>query len=170
MKEVEKRTLYTVVGVLLAVVSILFCGCNDTTPHLNIENARDNLKQRDYYVSFDMKDTFFEGYEYCIDSYLEAESNLSDDAIILVKFNKVKDASLFYECILLPRINSLYSISETEFLTHLLKKYNTSMTSTEYNKLYDTMRENKNEIEDIGYGQSGKYVWYGTKRAIKDSK
>ena len=63
---------------------------------------------------------------------------------------------------------------EIKILENQLKKYEDELKSEEINGLQDEIKELEEELEDLKeayiFGKNGKIIWYGTEKALEDSK
>ena len=149
--------LLVLVTMLTVCTSLVACG--GPKPTLNLDKAKRNLKDNDYEVEImdgdDWEDV--EGGALAMEEVLYAEDEDDDDNYIyIIKFKTAKDAKLYYKAF-------ENEDAWVEFAKYVLKKYGDDL-DREYR---DELEE---DIENWAWGCYGKYVWYGSKDAIKDTK
>ena len=149
--------LLVLVTTLTVCMSLVACG--GPKPNLNLDRAKKNLKDNDYYVEMLSGDDWedVEDGALAMEEVLYAEDEDDDDNYIyIIKFKTAKDAKLYYKA---------YEDQTAweEFLKYVLKKFGDDMDREDRDYIED-------EFEDYSWGCSGKYVWYGSKDAIKDTK
>lgn len=148
--------LLVLVTMLTVCTSLVACG--GPKPTLNLDKAKRNLKDNDYEVEImdgdDWEDV--EDGALAIEEVLYAEEEDGDNYIYIIKFKTTKDAKLYYKA---EEDGSAW----VKFLKYVLKKYGDDLDREDRDEIEE-------EIEDWTWGCSGKYVWYGTKDAVKDTK
>ena len=150
-----------ILSLLLVLVTMLalctsLVACGGPKPQLNLDKAEDCLKDHDYFVVVEDGEEYG-GYEgYAVEEYLYAEDD-NDNELTIIKFKTSKAAKLYYKYL---------GKGEEKTLKYLLKKYGNDMDKDEKKYLEKELKE----AQEWVIGRSGKYVWYGTKDAIKDSK
>ena len=152
---------------LIMVLSMVSCVAR---PEMDLEEAKDNLEDEDYRVSYtDDEDDLDAGYEEML------MASKDDDYLYVVKFGDVKSAKLAYEELKLEREAEIDETKlEIKKIEHLLKKYERDLDSDEIDEYEDELKELEDKLDDMKkefvYGRSGKVVWYGTADAIDASK
>lgn len=153
--------ILVVVTMIVACSSLVACGGR---PKFNFDVAEKNLKENGYTInhSTEKKDFFRLGnIGYAIEEYLSAKKG--GDSIVIIKFKTVKDARLYYA---LKKEEIAKGESEYRLNKRLLRKYGDEMSREKRNSLERYI----NDFDERVWGRSGKYVWYGTKDAAKDTK
>lgn len=163
-----KRFLTLALAVLMLVSSLVVLSSCAAKPKLNLEKAEEALKDEDYYVSFsdDVDETSIEQYLY---------ATKDDDSLVVIKFEKASTAKLAYQEKKLEMDYKIDSLElEIKSVKHILAKYEKDLKSDEIKGYEDDLKDLEKELEEYKeeyvIGRSGKYVWYGTVDAIKDSK
>ena len=163
-----KRFLTLALAVLMLVSSLVVLSSCAAKPKLNLEKAEEALKDEDYYVSFsdDVDET-------SIEQYLRAIKD--GDSLVVIKFEKASTAKLAYQEKKLEMDYKIDSLElEIKSVKHILAKYEKDLKSDEIKGYEDDLKDLEKELEEYKeeyvIGRSGKYVWYGTVDAIKDSK
>lgn len=161
---------------LVAGIMVLGCvfamiGC---APKLNIKDAEDALRAKDYEVEIDYEETEIDGIE-LLEKSLYAERG--DAWIEIYEFKDKKTAKLYYEVQKTTFDNAVKSAEEwIEFYEYVLDKNRDTLTSSEINEIEDEIKEYKKEIEELKknfecIGVNGKYLWYAShKDVIDDAK
>lgn len=179
MSKALKR-LFVVVLFVVFTFSLTSC----TTPTLNLEKAQEKLEDEDYTVVYSDDEDYL---EVSMEEMLTARSEDGDDYLYMIKFKDAKSARLTYQSLKMSykeEVNDYKnSIKEIELqikeYKNLLNKYEDDLKDADYyedeiEELEDELEELKEEFkefkEDYSYGRSGKVVWYGTTKAVKDSK
>jgi len=152
---------------MIAGFMLVLSSCAVTPkPELDFDDAEDNLEDEDYDV--DYYDDFDEIY---VES-LYAEND--DDYLVITEYMDSKLANMYYKNLKAELKYEKESLQhDIDTIEHLLKKYDDDYTSSEIDEMEDELKELKKELKDlekIVIGKSGKFVWHGTKNAIKDSK
>lgn len=152
---------------LLLVFCTLFSLTSCSVPELDLEDAKENLEDEDYYVSYN------EDGDPGIEEYLYASND--DDFICVYICESRKMAKLMYQEF---KLQLEYSIQRTELeiksVKHILKKFEDDMSDDEIDDYEDQLDELEEQLElykkEYVLGKRGKTVWYGTKTAVEDSK
>lgn len=170
-------------GVLAVMCLFAVAGCS--SPKLNFDKAEDNLKDEDYEViCTDEEEKMGSALRYidlpsqaapAVEEVLAAYSEDGDDMLIIIKFEKTKAAKMVYKHL---RAEMRYEIQsakdQIEMYEWFVKKYDDDLSSQEIDYMEDAIKDMKDELKDMkketSLGRSGKYVWIGTKDAVKDSK
>ena len=163
-----KKFLTLMLAVLMLVSSVVVLSSCGAKPKLNLEKAEEALKDNDYMVSYS-DDIDEAGIEETLSAYKK------DDSLVIVKFAKSSTAKLYYQQMKMELDYEIESIElKIKTTKHMLDKYEKDLDSDEIDELEDELKELEKELEetkeDYVIGRSGKYVWYGTEDAIKDSK
>ena len=167
-----KKILAAALALLMVLGSVLLLASCGPKPLLILEKAEDNLRDEDYTVFYQKSDI-----DTGVAAYLEASSYRGDDRLTIVKFEKSSTAKLYYEELELEHAHSLETKElRLEYLKKLLKTYEHDLKNNEIEEYEDQIKDLEDEIDDMKnnkdyvFGRSGKYVWYGTPDALKDSK
>lgn len=152
--------LLVLVTMLTVCMSLVACG--GPKPTLNLKKAEKNLEKNDYEVEFlDDEDYILDEYGdegYAIEEVLYAEDD-GDNYIVIYKFKTARDAKLYFEI-------EDYEKAWSKLQKHVLKKFGDDMEKEERKDLEKDIKES----EEYVCGRSGKYVWFGTKDAVKDTR
>lgn len=155
-----------IIGLVLSVSSCV------AIPKLDLKQAERALKEENYYVSYidDAEDLDAGELE-----RFSASSRDEKDYLYVTRYETIKLAKLNYEVIKLERQSNIDSIKkEIKVIEYTLKKFDKELSRTEYNDLSDDLENLYDALDtlqkDLSIGINGKYVWIGTKNAIKDSK
>ncbi len=148
--------LLVLVTMLTVCMSLVACG--GPKPNLNLDRAKKNLKDNDYEVEICDGDEWedVEDGALAMEEVLYADDEDGDNYIYIIKFKTTKDAKLYYKAF-------ENEDAWVKYLKYVLKKYGDDLDR-------EDREEFEERIEDYSWGRSGKYVWYGTKDAIKDTK
>lgn len=148
--------LLVIATMLTVCMSLVACG--GPKPKLDLDKAKENLKDKGYCVEIIDEEediVYAAGYAgYAIEVILLAEDRSREDSICIMKFKTSKDARMYYK-----NITSLQKLHE-----YILKKFGRDMDDAEKDLLEEMI-----ERENVK-GYWGKYVWFGTKDAIKDTQ
>ena len=72
------------------------------------------------------------------------------------------------------KVDILEEETELDYYKHILKKYKKDLSSDEIDDLEEEIKDFEDHLEEekkeYVSGQKGKFVWYGTKNAIKATK
>ena len=181
MKKLWARVLS---GVLAVMCLFAVVGCAPA-PKLNIEKAADNLEDEDYTVMYtDDEDELGAALGafslpsqagVAVEEMLVAYSEDGDDMLVIIKFETLKAAKMIFNQKKMEKKYQIESIKDKiEMYKWFAKKYDDDLSSKEIDAIEDAVKEWKDELKDMKkesvLGMSGKYVWIGTKDAIKDSK
>jgi hypothetical protein len=161
----REQQMKKILSILLVIATMLtvcmsLVACHGPKPNLNLDKAKKNLKKNDYYVEIcdgDEWDDFYEG-GLMIEEVLYAEDD-GDNYLVIYKCKTVRDAKLLYK---LEANVSTWA----KYKKYVLKKFGDDMEKDDRKSLEEFI---ENDEESV-WGRSGKYVWYGTKDAAKDSK
>ena len=150
------------------------------TPELDLEEAKENLEDNDYYVHLITTEEYeyaFTGNSANIEQMLEAYSNDDDedDVLVITEFKDSKSALLALRLYKIERDSEIKTLkAEIKSIEHLLEEYEDDMDDNYVEKLEDDIKELKKELrklqDDYVYGIDGNYVWYGTIDAVEDTK
>ena len=168
---------------VLSVFTLASCG----KPELDFDDAKDALEDAGYYVSIE-RGTDETG-DVTIDRTLQASKSESDDFLYIVVYNDVKSAKISYEALKLEMEEDLAEAEaeiemyelQIKALKTKLRKYDDELKSDEIkalekqietyeDKIKDLKEDIKESKNELVFGRSGKYVWYGDAKAIEDSK
>jgi hypothetical protein len=152
---------------LLIVALFSFTACSPV-PELDVDAAKNKLDSLNYYTNVYTYASGMEGLE----KSLEASKN-DDETLTLFEFKSEGYASIAYDLLKLELKNEIKSIKlEIKLCNYIIEK---DATATEF--AIEEAKEEKAEYEEelkklekIKIGFSGKFVWMGTERIIKDSK
>ena len=181
------------ISLLLATMMILGCmltlsSCfllkNDPEPELDLEDAQENLEDKDYIVIYqDNEDELPDGVvEQLVAENVESGYTITitvykdkDLAELAYKAQKLKDeknekmlkaddadaVAVRYE----PKLDKL----EYQKAKHMLENYKRDLDDDEIEKYKKIVDEYENGSSDKVYGHSGNVYWYGSKAAVEDS-
>lgn len=166
-----KRKLAALLALVMLVGCVaVFASCA-AKPQLDLEKAKDALEDADYtvYYSDESSDST---------PYIEATLRASDDddeQITIILFADAKTAKLYYEDLKLKHDMEIDELKlQIKTYKHILKKYEGELKSDDITELEDEIKDLEKELEEMKeeqvFGISGKVVWSGTEKAIKDSK
>lgn len=163
-----KKTIKILACILLACCITLTVACGGSTakPELNLEKAKDNLEAKGYQVSLASGDGFFlvDG---IIVYYLKA-TNGEGNSISIYEFCSNDMAKLNYKTE--TSMNAMLQ-TQRDFYKAVLADKALTLTDSEkkrVEKQIEYCEKTLAEHEIIGF--RGKFVWIGTKDAIKDTK
>ena len=156
-------SIFLVLATMLAMcVSLVACG--GPKPQLDLKKAGKALEKNGYYVSItDGEDFWWEELGYALEGTLYASEEDGDNYIRIYEFKTAKAAKLYYNYIKMDYGKGSASYKAGK---RLLNKYGKDMDKEDRKDLEDYLEEMEEEI----CGRSGRFVWYGTKDAAKDSK
>jgi len=164
-------TVLLAMAMLLGCVAMFAsCGNQGPKPKLNLEDAADALEDEDYSVHYeDDEDNLGAGVVESLSAYKD------DDGLYITKYASSATAKLYFEKFKFQYEMQIKSIKlQIKEKEHLLKKYEDDLDNDDIDDLEDDIKDLEKELEELEdeacFGRSGKYVWYGTKDAIKDSK
>lgn len=155
-------SIFLVLVTMLAMcMSLVACGLKK--PNLDFEDAAKNLERKGYNVVLIYEDGYGSHIGYAIKNYISASEEDGDNYIYIYEFKTAKAARLYYNFIKMDygKGSAIY-----KFYKRLLRKYGDDMEREDRKDLEDYIEEMEEEV----CGRSGKYVWYGTKDAAKDTK
>ena len=160
---------------LLAIAMLLSCmalfsACAVSKPELDFDDAEDALEDAGYDVYCEEEE-----WDGCKVEALYAEDENDENYLEIFKFEKASTAKLWYKSMKMDIEGEILEYEqEIEWIKHQLEKYEDEMKSDEIDALKDELKELEKDLEEFKeenvIGRSGKYVWYGTADAIKDSK
>lgn len=169
-------------SVLLACISFVMCiflgtACSEK-PNLDIREAADNLRARDYVVEIDYNQDYL-GIKNVIETMLYAEREGSDSTsyVYIVQLESSKAAKYQYEYM---KSDAEWKIEKyetsLEYAENILKLYQDDLRSETVKAYEDAIQEYKQNIKEyqqeldcIGY--SGKYLWIASStEVLKDMK
>lgn len=163
-----KKTIKILACILLACCITLTVACGGLTakPELNLEKAKDNLEAKGYRVNLESGDGFFlvDG---IIVYYLKA-TNGEGNSITIYEFCSNDMAKLNYKTE--TSMNAMLQ-TQRDFYKAVLADKALTLTDSEKKRVEKQIaycEETLAEHEIIGF--RGKFVWIGTKDAIKDTK
>ncbi len=145
-------------------------GCSG--PKLDFDKAEDNLKDEDYMVTVSEK--YSGQFGEAVEEYLYA-FNEDGDNLTIIKFEKVGAAKKYYKSLKMSYDHEVEEIKlQIEMCKYYIKNFEDDLSSDEIDMYEDEIKDLKEELEDMkketAFGRSGKYVWFGDKDAIKDTK
>ena len=142
------------------------CGEKDPIPELDFDEAVENLEEEGYYVWRD-------------DEYAEEEESfyayLKDDYISVTEYKSEEIAKLAYKNLKQEKKEMISHLKDQiDILEDLYDELKDSLSGDDLDELKDEIRYCEKQLEkyteDYVIGRDGKIVWYGTRRAIKDSQ
>ena len=168
--EKGERQMKKILSMLLVIATMLtvcmsLVACGGPKPNTNFKQAEKKLEKRDYSIEIMEGEDMFAEYQgaLAIEEILYAVSDDGDDVIVILKLDSKKSAKLLYKT-----MQELYGTkgSNYKFTKYYLKKYGKDLEDSAKKRLKADLKT----MEKTICGHSGRYVWYGTKKAIKDSK
>ncbi|MBR3864020.1 MAG: hypothetical protein IKJ19_02745 [Clostridia bacterium] len=167
--------LFTTIMLLTCVFAMNGCSLFANKPEFDLELAKENLEDRDYYVSYHVIDDYYSYDNKGMKESLYAYNEETDGTIEIVVFENEKIAKLFLEVIKLEfEQEKEYCELEIKFLEEYLKVYKNKLSSSEIDEIEDEIKELKLEIEEeFGqyiFGRRGKIVWFGNEKGINATK
>ena len=181
------------ISLLLATMMILGCmltlsSCfllkNDPKPELDLEDAQENLEDKDYTVIYkDNEDELPDG----VVEQLEAKNEENGYTITITVYKDKDLAELAYKAQKLNdemytkmykaddasavRVRYAPKLSKIEYqeAKHMLENYKRDLDDDEIEKYKKIVDEYENGSSDTVYGHSGNVYWYGSKAAVEDS-
>ena len=168
-----KKLFMKLISGLLALVCIVsIAGCS--SPKLNIRDAEDALRAKDYEVEIEYEETEIDGLE-LLEKSLYAERG--DAWIEIYEFKDKKTAKLYYETQKATFDNAVKVAEEwIDFYEYILDEYQDTLSSDEIDDIEDEIKEYKKELEELKeefecIGINGKYLWCAShKDVIDDAK
>lgn len=171
MKKILMK-IATCIILIVCCLGVAACG----EEKFDFDKARTNLKDNGYEVTVS-KDAEEYTYDYYgIEQVLYAESEDGEEWMIIFCFEKSSVAKAFYAMEKEGYQEEIdYCKKENKYYETVLKYHEDVISSDELLEIKDYIKDNKEEIKECkeiikNSGRSGKYVWKGTKYAIKDSK
>ena len=167
-----KKIISSFIAFIMIISLVLSISSCVAIPKLDLKHAERALKEENYYVSYIDDAEDLDAGE--IENFT-ATSRDGKDHLYVVRYETTKLAKLNYEVIKLERQNSIDATKkEIKIIEYTLKKFDKDLSRTEYNELNDRLEDLYDALDtlqkDLSIGINGKYVWVGTKNAIKDSK
>ena len=167
--------LLLVVGCVIGLSACGFASGNASfsnfKPELKLEKAETRLKDEGYNVVVQ------DSSEYGVKTIFQASKQSSNgtDTLYIIECESSKMAQLTYDVMLASyqsRVDSTQA--QYDLLSYQLKTYRDELKRTEIDELEDQIEQYEEELEeyaeDFTAGVSGKFVWFGTVDAAKDSK
>ena len=159
----KKMLSIFLVLVTMMAMSVSLVACGFKKPNLDFEDAAKNLERKGYNVVLIDGDEYGSYTGYAIKNYISASEEDGENYIYIYEFKTVKAAKLYYEDV---KIYYGTGSSEYKFYKKLLKEFGDDMDRDDRKDVEDYLEEMEEEV----CGRSGKYVWYGTKDALEDTK
>lgn len=159
---------------LTSLILMVFCvigvvACKKSA--LDFQEIRNTLIDRDYEVEIASED-----FDYAIEEELYAEND-DYEWLVIICYKEESVAKKYFEALKAEvEVEIAYYKARVEYLKELLKHYEDEMMSDEIDGLKDEIKEYEAEIKENEetvknqMGRNGKYIWYGTKYAVMDSK
>ena len=166
----KKRSLAVLLALAMLIGCVaLFASCGPK-PELDLRAAEDALEDEDYFVYYSDDEDEEEPY---IEESLYAYKD--DESLTIVRFADSKSAKLFYNELKFEYDTEVEELElEIKRIKHILNKYSDELKSDYIDELEDELKDYEKELEELQeeglFGINGKVVWYGTERAIEDSK
>ncbi len=165
--------------VMLFTCIFAFSGCSAVKslfankPEFDLELAKENLEDRDYYVSYHVIDDYYSNNG--IKENLVATNPKTGGEIEIYLYENEKIAKLSLEVIKFEfEQEKEYCELEIKFLEEYLKVYKNKLSSSEIDEIEDEIKELKLEIEEefdqYTFGRRGKIVWIGNEKGINATK
>ncbi len=159
-------------AVMLLGCAVVFVSCEKQgpKPNLDLDEVADVLDDEGYEVEYsDDEDELGVGMVEVLTAYD------GDNYIHIVKYASTATAKLAHEQAMFEFDTEIEEIKlKIKLYEHYIKKYEDDLDNDEIDYYEDEIKDLEDELEDMNdevcFGRSGKYVWYGTEDAIKDSK
>lgn len=175
-----KKFLTVILAVSLLIGSVLvFSSCDMMTslfnsPELDLEDAKDNLEDNGYSVSYNDDPSQVNVKETLTATYSDSFFSGAKETLNITVYADSKSASLAYDKLKIQKdVQKEFIELQIQEYENILKKYDDDLRSSEsdyYEDQIKDLEEQLEELEDAIIGKSGNTVWYGTKQAIDDSK
>lgn len=165
-----KRILAAILALLMVLGSVMMFASCGQKPKLNLEKAEENLDDEDYNVTYiDDED------ELGIAMSEKLTANDGKNEITIIKYKKSATAKLKYKELKLEYDMQLeYYELRIAYYEHLIKTFDDDLKSSQIDEYEDQIKYYEDLLEEAKdeyvFGRSGKYVWYGTADALKDTK
>ena len=165
-----KKLHLLVVSLLIACMLLSLTSCFAPKPLIkDLEQAQENLEDEDFIALYTDEENYL-GYG-CTEK-LSAYDD--DDFLYVMVYDSSKTASTYYNTLKAERDAEIAVVkAELKEAKYILKQYEGDMKSNEVDDLEDEIKELEKELEELEsvvYGKSGSTIWYGTEKAIEDSK
>ena len=161
MKKVFLSTIL-IIAMIFTLVS-----CSLPGPELNVLDAKKNLKSEGYSVTIEN-----ENIGVGIEEMLEARKG--NDYINIIYFEDIAYASIYYKKL---KNEYEYEIKELELsiqsIEYVLANYSSDLTDERmaaYTNKLNRLKKQLDNSTNYGCGMIGTIIWYGTARAIEDTK
>jgi predicted small lipoprotein YifL len=163
-----KKLFKSLIALMLIICTLLAVSSCGARPQLDLGDAEDALEDEDYLVTYN-DDSEEPGIVESLYAYGDEEF------LCIVVYETSKMANLAYEAIELKYKQEIETIKlQIKTIKYTLNQFDRDMDSDEIDDLEDELKDLEKELEEAQdeyvIGKSGKTVWYGTKRAIEDSK
>lgn len=165
------KNLFMVTLLLTLIFTLASCGGQGPKPNLDLDEVKDNLEDKDYYVSLvDDEDDLDVG----VEQELYADGD-GDDYVYIIEFKDAKMAKLAFKGLKLENESEIESLKlSIKNIENKLEKYEDDLNSFQIDTYENQLKELNKELErrqdEKCYGISGKFIWQGTEDAIKDTK
>jgi len=165
-----KRIFAAILALLMVLGSITMLASCGAKPKLNLERAEENLDDADYIVHYEDDE---DELSFTMEEKLEAYDG--DNSITIIKYKKSSTAKLKYAELKLKYDSEIkYYENQIKYYEHIIKAYDDDLKSSEIDQYEDSLKDAEDYLEELkeegAFGRSGKYVWYGTMDALKDTK
>ena len=165
-----KRIFATVLALLMVLGSIMMLASCGTKPKLNLEKAEENLDDADSIVQYEDDE---DELSFTMEEKLEAYDG--DNSITIIKYKKASTAKLEYAELKQEYDSQVkYYENRIKYYKHIIEAYEDDLKSSEIDDYEDRLKDAEDSLEELeeeaAFGRSGKYVWYGTMDALKDTK
>ena len=168
-----KKIFKSIVAIVL-IISCLMALVSCSAPKLDVKQAKKNLEEEKYSVTFKQGGDADEG----ITAYLYAKKVTSDGthSLLLIEFETTKYAKLYYQALRMEIENEMEENRlEIKMIEHILDQYRSQLSGSEIERYNETLDEIKEENEKLQEklnctGRSGKFVWQGDSAAIIASR
>ena len=157
-----RKIIKKISAVLMVAISCLLISCNGLTPELDISKARKNLKENDYYVE---KNNEMLNDEWSMEEILYASDD-DENFIVIIEFDSVKSAKTYYK----TYVREKQEKNALKFYEYIIKNYSEELDKEDLDDFKEEKKEAEEYLEKNSNGVQGKYVWFGTKDAIEDTK
>ena len=157
----KKLFMKIVAGLMALGCLMVVVGCS--SPKLNIDNAEEMLRAKDYEVEMDHNEEF-EGIEGVVEKALYAERD--DLWIEIYEFKNKKTAKAVYQALKSECEAEIQAMKAyIELYEHILEEYEDKLNSDEIDELEDSIKEYKDDLEELeekleAFGINGTCIWY----------
>lgn len=166
------KKILAILLIAVMMFSMTSCFGKPGKPELDLTYAKKNLKALDYIVGIEDDDDFLEP---GVIEELEADSEDGSESLYIVTYKNTKYAKIMYKMLKQENEATIKSLKlEIKQLKYVLRKYAKTLDSytveTLNEELEDLRRELDERQDNYVFGRKGRFVWYGTPEAVRNSK